>query len=698
VPYVMLLYQLPSFHVVHFKNAIRDAKPPADTLEVTEDGLVFLEPSMQRGVLHFSQMPRAAAMLHFLHTLYGFSTLVDKKRKKWVAGIFSPLIAPALGLPLEDNKETRDLWSAKQSVPPPRNFDELAQVARTLIEHDIRSVFGSSSARRQFQALWSYLRKCESEQKSARNTGYVGLRDQVNDDRIFDFWRTHAPHKSKGDWREFKTAAVAMLRIYRALAIADTARSHESTSERQSETQFAKAAIDKASEQDDEPSSQDLSDPLGQQSDHGEAPSSQKADASSDQGGPAEELPPGVWTSPLVHLRLAHNRPVKFLKGTGIERLANYLDGVLGAASDDFYDPDKSKVLAEVARHAANAARGQKDIGKLQGVAKRADLEDVYVHVLGSERKARAAIQQAKPQLALMGRDQFDLNFVRTLLRVDVFSPWQAKLPTKPTATRDSNYASARRDYSEIQADIIDAMLAAVHLLGRRGDRAAPQLIRFLTGTRGPLPDPEIPHYFAATAGGQAAVAPKDFADIAQKLFAALRDDEDVPEEVKIFIENSRDISAILRKFNGAGLFVQMPVELQHDLLDTLKHGGPLVRKYFEFDADSQRALSERLKSAFQPSTKRRLDPHSASVDQFIERCKAAADANNSSGFRSKDYPMLEAAFNKGRAGSAIIDLYEELDRLNGRLGRSFPGDKLDVADAEDSSCFSDVFRQLGFG
>jgi len=700
---------------------------------------------MPRDVLYFNQMPRAAAMLHFLHTLYCFSALVAEKRTGLVAGIFSPLVKPELDLPVEDNETTRELWSAKPSkeaaVSPPRNFDELAQLCRTLIERDIRSVFGTASARRQFHALWSYLRDCESRRPDSRSTNFDALRELVTDDAIFDFWRKHAFHKSKGDWREFKTAAVAMLRIYRALAIAKDARPHEEIkSERQSERRFAKQAMEEASDPDKKPRSQEPSDLVDLLSGRGDEPSSQDADGSSDQqsqqpeesssqdvdwssdqpaeprevrsnrntdgasdqGKPDEEPDGGVWTSPIVRLRLEPNNSVKFLKGRAIKRLANYLDGVLGADTD-IYDPSASKVLADVARQAAEiASPKQIDIGKLQGIARRADLEDVYVHVRDSERRAGAAIQEAKPQSALMGRDQFDLNFVRTLLRVDIFSSWQAQLSTKPRAPRDSSYVEATKEYSEIQTAVVETMLASVYLLGRQGDLAALQLIRFLTDDdKGPQFGPEIPCYFEVIPVSQPVIDRKAVSDIIRKMFAARKQDSETKivepwlNEVMVFIEDREGISAVLKEIGSTS--VDIPRELQRDLLDIMRQAGPIVRTYFGFDY-ADRAVSDRLKSAFQPPKKRKLNPHSAAVDQFIERCIDAAKTSNSRGFRSKDYPMLKASFNEGQAGFSLIGLYEELDRLNRRLAGSFPGDKLAVAEAEDSGRFSDVFKQLGFG
>ncbi len=102
---------------------------------------------------------------------------------------------------------------------------------------------------------------------------------------------------------------------------------------------------------------------------------------------------------------------------------------------------------------------------------------------------------------ALMEGEPFDLRFLRTLLRADVFGDAQARITGRlrlrsapgeaiGAALQDVNknaYCDTANGYSDIRALIRREMLAVLHILGGKGDAMAALLLEPLTGRRTPI-------------------------------------------------------------------------------------------------------------------------------------------------------------------------------------------------------------------
>lgn len=91
---------------------------------------------------------------------------------------------------------------------------------------------------------------------------------------------------------------------------------------------------------------------------------------------------------------------------------------------------------------------------------------------------------------ALMGPDRFDVQFVPTLLRVDVFGAAQGRIvasvrrkgdPAGIDAVNDDAYVQARQGYAAIQAFVVEAAHAALYCLGTRGEASALVLLEHLS-------------------------------------------------------------------------------------------------------------------------------------------------------------------------------------------------------------------------
>jgi hypothetical protein len=168
------------------------------------------------------------------------------------------------------------------------------------------------------------------------------------------------------------------------------------------------------------------------------------------------------WRSPIIDLFSPLCRPVKWFrnKEDQLKDLSNYLDGCDLAMKEDWSSLES--IASETSIPASETAFR---VATLTMVSRLTEVDDET----GS----------------LMGKDRFDLSFLRTLLRVDVFGAVQNQLTSAlkkkktdrlplgqivsllPPET-ENGYILRKRVYSDIRDDLVQTMLASIDQFARR--------------------------------------------------------------------------------------------------------------------------------------------------------------------------------------------------------------------------------------
>ena len=165
------------------------------------------------------------------------------------------------------------------------------------------------------------------------------------------------------------------------------------------------------------------------------------------------------WRSPVAELSCPPANRIKWLTERELVQLANYL--------------------------------GKPDLPS-GGQAASAPREEDACERAGSGQQLKGALMEGEP---------FDLRFLRTLLRADVFGDAQARITGRlrlrsapgeaiGAALQDVNkdaYCNTASGYSDIRTLIRREMLAVLHILGGKGDAMAALLLEPLTGRRTPI-------------------------------------------------------------------------------------------------------------------------------------------------------------------------------------------------------------------
>jgi hypothetical protein len=447
---------------------------------------------------------------------------------------------------------------------------------------------------------------------------------------------------SKADLRRYESAAGAMLRCYRALSVAATEAIESTTKIVHSDKEADKE------EEEDESKARWMT---------------------------------ATWVSPVVLLQSPPCADVKFILITEMERLSHYLDSHRQSNDGEEDDSDEETDLLTIDEETRETSRGAYQVGKLRGVVQKFRAERRYIEIGKNEKK----------NAALMGTEQFDLRFVKTLLRADVFGSSQSNMARKKKpmaktamAAGKNCYADARRDYAAIEDELLNRMLTATYRLGANGALESLQLIRYLAA-------PGVYAFFSQAAAASA--------EMEAKLTAAYRAGAALPKQVHSFVEETR--GEVFSAIYGTDRSNHSPEERGNEPFEAfmriLPQAEPEVKEFFLLPAWEDR-LVQRLKSVFaENGLLLETEPNRKAIVEFRDACRTAAKENQKQGFKADQYDMLLKAFREGDAGNALVRFREELRRLISKLDRLQDNEiqSLDRAATNDFDKFSEVFRQL---
>ena len=189
-----------SFRLENFRRVIAGNSFPSTMIQLEDDGVAFLEPAMQAESgegkafdLGFNQMPRIATLLEVLHGTFGYDALY-------------------FGVPTPESGTSGELIGIFRSLvtESPEPADDVARRLQSGLNRWLTEALGTSAhEERQVDAIADFLRN--------RPVGFEAINDEV----IFDFWRSKAMEPGTSDGEGFKlyrSAVRAMLRYRRALA------------------------------------------------------------------------------------------------------------------------------------------------------------------------------------------------------------------------------------------------------------------------------------------------------------------------------------------------------------------------------------------------------------------------------------------------------------------------------------------------
>ena len=198
--YCRFLYmRLPALRSSHFRHELNAAAAPLRLIaHISETGVLFGEPAMalqrrqdQGFAIDFTQMPRLAALLDFLHNSLGFATVLD---------MLEPILGPG---------------------DSTAHADDVARALHAALNGWLTPRLGSANHHRQAQRIRAFLAE----------RGPV-VAEAINDDAILCFW-TAIGASSADDaidgFRLYRSAASALLRYKQALIDAAAARRLETS-------------------------------------------------------------------------------------------------------------------------------------------------------------------------------------------------------------------------------------------------------------------------------------------------------------------------------------------------------------------------------------------------------------------------------------------------------------------------------------
>ena len=198
--YSRFLYvRLPALRSAHFRHELSAAAVPLKVIaDISETGVLLGEPAMalqwrqdQGFAIDFTQMPRLAALLDFLHNSLGFAA---------VANMLQPVTGPG---------------------PATAHADDVARPLHAALNAWLTPRLGSTNHHRQAQRIRAFLAE----------RGRV-VPEAIDDDAILRFWMVTnaAPaDDSVEGFRLYRSAASALLRYRQALIDAAAARHLETS-------------------------------------------------------------------------------------------------------------------------------------------------------------------------------------------------------------------------------------------------------------------------------------------------------------------------------------------------------------------------------------------------------------------------------------------------------------------------------------
>lgn len=240
----------------------------------------------------------------------------------------------------------------------------------------------------------------------------------------------------------------------------------------------------------------------------------------------------------------------------------------------------------------------------------------------------------------LMQGRRFDLSFLRTLLRVDVFDRIQSSLiaglkrrqsaadtlDRAISAIQEAKFSDAVERYAAIRDQLTTEALAALHILASAGNRAAVLLMEYLAEA---------------------------------EAMSELRRLTDEPDNVSPFVRpratgQSEDTS-----------WDEMADSVSS--MHRLRRMGPALQTAFKAPAAS------------------------GSLAKLVRDSRAARRRVNRSGFKPDDATSRDTVAVIARTAPAVLDLMRELDRILDRLGKDIPRFEL----GPDRQRFGDVLKHL---
>ena len=198
--YSRFLYmRLPALRSAHFRHELSAAAVPLRSIaHISETGVLFGEPAMalqrrqdQGFAIDFTQMPRLAALLDFLHNSLGFAAVVD---------MLQPVLEPG---------------------EPTAHADDAARTLHAALNGWLTPRLGSANHHRQAQRIRAFLAE----------RGRV-VPEAIDDDAILRFWMmigVSSADDSVDGFRLYRSAASALLRYRQALIDAAAAKQLETS-------------------------------------------------------------------------------------------------------------------------------------------------------------------------------------------------------------------------------------------------------------------------------------------------------------------------------------------------------------------------------------------------------------------------------------------------------------------------------------
>ena len=323
------------------------------------------------------------------------------------------------------------LWPVVLETPTATADEVARRLHAALNAHLTRVLMSTTHASHQVQLITAYL----ASQSQTNRFGAVRTIGMIDNRLLFDFWETAALAGEEG-FKLYRSAVTKMLRYRRALV-----------------TALAECGPTLAIGGGLQPGTVDLERQLlpGQSGLHGSA--DEQA---------AHPFDVGHWQSPMVVLAPLF-KVVKVLNDTECQQLTNYLDGC--SRGQDAEADDESPIGASLGQGAT-------------GIDFNLTLNREFTRPYGT---------------ALMGSDRFDLRFMRTLLRVEIFGPYQNTIRMRhgrePTDAAEAvllgvssnSYRQFLQTCEAIRDQLIRGMLASISILSSWEDATALLLVARLS-------------------------------------------------------------------------------------------------------------------------------------------------------------------------------------------------------------------------